>query len=645
MSYVRRTSDVGGHPYQSAASLQVVEDTARTLDKGWEEIQKKTFTKWVNTKLALRDLPPIENIASDLSDGRSLLPLLEIIGEHTFSKYNKQPKIRIQKVENANMALQFLKHRGLQLTNIGPEDIVDSNPKLILGLIWTIILRFTIADINEEGLTAKEGLLLWCQRKTAPYKPAVDIKDFTFSWQDGLGFCALIHRHRPDLLNFDALNKSDRQGNTRLAFEIAEKHLNIPRLLDVEDVCDVVKPDERSIMTYVAQYFHAFSASDKVETAGRRVAKFAELIQSTWEMQHAYETRVTQLIQSMSNIQSVWASARFDETYTDAKRQSNQFVSYKATEKRQWVAEKRELDALLGNIQIKLKTYNLAPYQPPAHLTLQELDKAWSYLIVQEGERRKVINAKIREIKENLRVAFAQQANDFNTRVNTISKALASVDGELQNQLDRVQTLQQELNNYGALLQQIKAIDDQCNEANIEENDYTVFSLDDLQFDFTLVSQALQKKSAFLQNQMVSRNLTNLTPGQIEEFESTFRHFDRDHTNTLGMLEFKAALAGLGEVYTDAEFDRIFRSVAQGTDRVTFEQFINYVISVSKDETTPEQLRQSFRTVAGDKPYVSENDFRMCHIPQPVIQHLAQTMPRSGDGFDYGKYLDTAFSH
>lgn len=52
-------------------------------------------------------------------------------------------------------------------------------------MIWTLILRFTIADISEEGLSAKEGLLLWCQRKTAPYKE-VNVQDFTYSWMDGL---------------------------------------------------------------------------------------------------------------------------------------------------------------------------------------------------------------------------------------------------------------------------------------------------------------------------------------------------------------------------------------------------------------------------------------------------------------------------
>lgn len=50
--------------------------------------------------------------------------------------------------------------------------------------------------------------------------------------------------------------------------------------------------------------------------------------------------------------------------------------------------------------------------------------------------------------------------------------------------------------------------------------------------------------------QIVSRNMTNLTPAQLEQFESTFRYFDKDETNTLSVPELAAALASLGIVYS-----------------------------------------------------------------------------------------------
>jgi hypothetical protein len=94
----------------------------------------------------------------------------------------------VQKFENVNKSLDYIKSRGIQMTNIGAEDVVDGNSKIILGLIWTLILRFTISDINEEGLSAKEGLLLWCQRKTACYDE-VEVRDFSSSWNNGLALC------------------------------------------------------------------------------------------------------------------------------------------------------------------------------------------------------------------------------------------------------------------------------------------------------------------------------------------------------------------------------------------------------------------------------------------------------------------------
>ncbi len=114
-----------------------------------------------------------------------LIHLLEILGNESLGRYASKPKLRVQRFENVNVALDFIKGRGIQMTNIGAEDVVDGNQKLILGLIWTLILRFTISDINEEGMTAKEGLLLWCQRKTACYDE-VEVRDFSASWNDGL---------------------------------------------------------------------------------------------------------------------------------------------------------------------------------------------------------------------------------------------------------------------------------------------------------------------------------------------------------------------------------------------------------------------------------------------------------------------------
>lgn len=113
---------------------------------------------------------------------------------------------------------------------------------MTLGMIWTIILRFAIQDISVEEMTAKEGLLLWCQRKTAPYKN-VNVQNFHLSFKDGLAFCALIHRHRPDLIDYSKLSKDNPLENLNTAFDVAEKYLDIPRMLDPDGkwICYVME--------------------------------------------------------------------------------------------------------------------------------------------------------------------------------------------------------------------------------------------------------------------------------------------------------------------------------------------------------------------------------------------------------------------
>lgn len=86
---------------------------------------------------------------------------------------------------------------------------------------------------SQETRSAKEALLLWCQMKTAGY-PNVNIRNFTTSWRDGLAFNALIHKHRPDLVHFEKLQKSNALFNLQTAFDTAEQQLGITKLLDAE---------------------------------------------------------------------------------------------------------------------------------------------------------------------------------------------------------------------------------------------------------------------------------------------------------------------------------------------------------------------------------------------------------------------------
>ena len=134
---------------------------------------------------------------------------------------------------------------------------------MVLGLVWTLILRLQIQTFELDGVAGEKGLLLWCQRVTTGYhKGGKAIKNFSRSWKSGLPFVAIIHHFRPDLIEFDK-GASDRDACER-AFAVAES-IGIVRILDIEDICDTPVPDKKIVMTYVAEYFKKFA---KMATAG-----------------------------------------------------------------------------------------------------------------------------------------------------------------------------------------------------------------------------------------------------------------------------------------------------------------------------------------------------------------------------------------
>ncbi|XP_041517966.1 spectrin beta chain, non-erythrocytic 2 [Microtus oregoni] len=379
-----------------------------------EAVQKKTFTKWVNSHLA-RVTCRVGDLYSDLRDGRNLLRLLEVLSGETLPKPTKG-RMRIHCLENVDKALQFLKEQKVHLENMGSHDIVDGNHRLTLGLVWTIILRFQIQDIsvetedNKEKKSAKDALLLWCQMKTAGY-PNVNVHNFTTSWRDGLAFNAIVHKHRPDLLDFESLKKCNAHYNLQNAFNLAEKELGLTKLLDPEDV-NVDQPDEKSIITYVATYYHYFSKMKALAVEGKRIGKVLDHAMEAEHLVEKYESLASELLQWIEQTIVTLNDRQLANSLSGVQNQLQSFNSYRTVEKPPKFTEKGNLEVLLFTVQSKLRANNQKVYTPREGRLISDINKAWERLEKAEHERELALRTELirQEKLEQLAARFDRKA-------------------------------------------------------------------------------------------------------------------------------------------------------------------------------------------------------------------------------------------
>ena len=142
-------------------------------DAEWKRIQENTFTRWTNEHLRQAGTS-INDLETDFSNGLKLIALLEVLSGKKMPRHNKKPTFRSQKLENVSIALNFLETEGVTLVNIDSTDITDCKLKLIMGLIWTLILHYSISMPMYDGpelgghvedKTPKQRLLGWMQNK------------------------------------------------------------------------------------------------------------------------------------------------------------------------------------------------------------------------------------------------------------------------------------------------------------------------------------------------------------------------------------------------------------------------------------------------------------------------------------------------
>uniref|UniRef100_A0A3Q2WJQ9 Calponin-homology (CH) domain-containing protein n=1 Tax=Haplochromis burtoni TaxID=8153 RepID=A0A3Q2WJQ9_HAPBU len=365
---------------QGGSVLDPAERAVLRIADERDRVQKKTFTKWINQHL-VKVRKHINDLYEDLRDGHNLISLLEVLsGDTLVSEYI------------------YKKRRSRN------DDITDGNPKLTLGLIWTIILHFQISEIHvtgeSEDMTAKERLLLWSKQTTEGYV-GVRCENFTTSWRDGRLFNALIHKYRPDLVDMSRVSTQTNRSNLEDAFCVAEQ-LGVARLLDPEDV-DVQSPDEKSVITYVSTLYDAFpKVPDGVEGVSPNDVdiKWVE-----------YQNMIKYLSQWIKHNVAIMSSRSFPNNPVELKALYTQYLQFKEHEIPQKENEKTKIKNLYKMLEMWIEFGRLQ--LPPGHHP-NDVEKEWGKLIVAMLEREKSLRPEVERLEMLQQIANRVQRDCVN---------------------------------------------------------------------------------------------------------------------------------------------------------------------------------------------------------------------------------------
>ncbi|XP_065692043.2 dystonin isoform X24 [Patagioenas fasciata] len=366
--------------------LQAYEDVLERYKDERDKVQKKTFTKWINQHL-MKVRKHVNDLYEDLRDGHNLISLLEVLSGDTLPR--EKGRMRFHRLQNVQIALDYLKKRQVKLVNIRNDDITDGNPKLTLGLIWTIILHFQISDIHvtgeSEDMSAKERLLLWSQQTTEGYA-GIHCENFTTCWRDGRLFNAIIHKYRPDLIDMNTVAVQSNLANLEHAFFVAEK-LGVARLLDPEDV-DVSSPDEKSVITYVSSLYDAFP---KVPEGGEGIS--ANDVEVKWV---EYQNMVNYLMQWIRHHVAIMSDRTFPNNPVELKALYNQYLQFKETEIPPKETDKSKIKRLYKLLEVWIEFGRI---KLPQGYHPNDTEKEWGKLIIAMLEREKILRPEVERLE------------------------------------------------------------------------------------------------------------------------------------------------------------------------------------------------------------------------------------------------------
>ncbi|XP_050079927.1 dystonin isoform X42 [Anopheles maculipalpis] len=286
--------------------------------------------------------------------------------------------------------------------------------------------RAKISDIvvgQEDNLTAREALLRWARRSTAKY-PGVRVNDFTSSWRDGLAFSALIHRNRPDLIDWRESRSRRPRERLEVAFHVVEKEYGVTRLLDPEDV-DTNEPDEKSMITYLSSLYDVFPEPPQMHPlfdmdSQRRVQEYREQAQ--------------QLLYWCREKTSLLQERAFPTTLIELKRLLTDLNRFRTEEVPPRQRDKQHLFSIYKELEKYFES--IGEVDVETELRPEALEKAWHRLMSALADRDMILQQEVQRLERLQKIAEKVQREYKHTE--TIITKIETRISEESRRIDRL---------------------------------------------------------------------------------------------------------------------------------------------------------------------------------------------------------------
>jgi Ca2+-binding EF-hand superfamily protein len=376
-------------------------------DADWLRLQKVVFARYVQQKLRECDDykdREVKDVVEEMKDATLLVDLMEVMSGTAMKKKIKPQTMRIKLITNANEALKFVESCGVNIktVRVSAEDIVDGAEKVVMALVFQIIIKYLKFeeegdDESKDSADVRESLCLWLNNKTDGYNGVDKLqlknkKIPTKAFHNGLIFNALVHKMRPRLVDYDALNGGNGPANLAQALELGEKYLNIEKYVSAEDI---PKMDELSIIVYLSDWFNGVILLQRQDVAACRIGKLVDLTILHDKLKANYTTDATAVADWVRGKIEELNKREFDDTLAGIRGLLEAFYSYKGAEKGEYLGKKLDATGEFNNLQARLANHKRPVWVAPEGTSPTDLDARFAELAEAEIKRSVDMNKEL----------------------------------------------------------------------------------------------------------------------------------------------------------------------------------------------------------------------------------------------------------